>query len=280
MWMTFLFSTYCMWIRSACCRPNCTLQYSTVSVPLTKFYIQYIVFLHRQYLTWNPWTDPMSSSLSMKQASIWQRGEGEAETWLDSGPLLMSCLTRWQCHNLCCYQRPWCSLSPRYTRPYNTQHLLPFLANLRDILFEQQVQELNENPIPTYVIVWDNVRFHRAGQLREWFNIYGQFMNLYLPPYSPFLNLIEEFFSSCRWKVYDRQPYTRVNLLDFACGDIGTRGTRSGLDTAHKRLLAPLPQEGKYCLWCQQSALARPSPKTRRSTLITGLLLWFLNCIL
>lgn len=88
--------------------------------------------------------------------------------------------------------------------PYNTQHLLRFIANPRDILFEQQVQdqqgqeqqgqELNENPIPTYVIVWDNVSFHRAAQVREWFNINGQFMNLYLPPYSPFLNPIEEFF--------------------------------------------------------------------------------------
>lgn len=113
--------------------------------------------------------------------------------------------------------------------PYNTQHLLMFLANLRDILFELQVQdhqgqELNENPIPTYVIVWDNVSFHRAAPVREWFNINEQFMNLYLPPYSPFLNPIEEFFSSWRWKVYDRQPYTRVNLLqamDLACGDIG-----------------------------------------------------------
>ena len=36
------------------------LKYSTVSIRLTKFYIQYNVFLHRQYLTWNPWTDPMS----------------------------------------------------------------------------------------------------------------------------------------------------------------------------------------------------------------------------
>ena len=112
--------------------------------------------------------------------------------------------------------------------PYNTQHLLRFLANLRDILFEQWVQEqqgqeLNENPIPTYVIVLDNVSFHRAALVREWFNINGQFMNLYLPPYSPFLNAIEEFFSSWRWKVYDRQPYTRVNLLqamELACGDI------------------------------------------------------------
>ena len=86
------------------------------------------------------------------------------------------------------------------------------------------IQELNENPIPTYVIVWDNVSFHQAAQVREWFNINGQFMNLYLPPYSPFLKPIEELFSSWRWKVYDRQPYTRINLLqamDLACGDIG-----------------------------------------------------------
>ncbi|XP_031723080.1 uncharacterized protein LOC116394257 [Anarrhichthys ocellatus] len=73
--------------------------------------------------------------------------------------------------------------------PYNTQHLLRFLANLRDILFEQQGQELNENPIPTNVIVLDNVSFHRAAQVRQWFNINGQFMTLYLPPYSPFLRL-------------------------------------------------------------------------------------------
>ena len=84
-------------------------------------------------------------------------------------------------------------------RPYNTQHLLRFLANLREFLFEQQVQEqqgqeLNENPIPTYVIVWDNVSFHRAAQVREWFNINGQFENLYLAPYPHFLNPIEEFF--------------------------------------------------------------------------------------
>jgi len=83
--------------------------------------------------------------------------------------------------------------------PYNTQHLLRFMVNLRDILFQQQGQELNENTIPN------------TNTMIVWFNINGQFMNLYLPPYSPFLNPIEDFFSSWRWKVYDRQPYTRVN---------------------------------------------------------------------
>ena len=35
----------------------------------------------------------------------------------------------------------------------------------------------------------------------------------FLPPYSPFLNPIEEFFSAWRWKVYDRQPHTQMTLL-------------------------------------------------------------------
>ena len=50
-----------------------------------------------------------------------------------------------------------------------------------------------------------------------------QFVVLYLPPYSPFLNPTEEFFSAWRWKVYDRQPYARMPLLqamEDACGDI------------------------------------------------------------
>ena len=74
------------------------------------------------------------------------------------------------------------------------------------------------------MIIWDNVRFHRTNQIREWFTTNSNhFLNVCLPPYSPFLNPIEEFFSSWRWKVYDRQPYTRENLLramELACVDI------------------------------------------------------------
>ena len=61
-------------------------------------------------------------------------------------------------------------------------------------------------------------------KIREWFTTNSNhFLNDCLPPYSPFLNPIEEFFSSWRWKVYDRQPYTRENLLramELACVDI------------------------------------------------------------
>ena len=54
-----------------------------------------------------------------------------------------------------------------------------------------------------------------------------------LPPYSPFLNPIEEFFSAWRWKVYDRQPHARMPLLqamEEACGDIDMGQSRVGYD--------------------------------------------------
>lgn len=108
--------------------------------------------------------------------------------------------------------------------PYNTHQLLIFLNHMRDALLGQQ----DEHPI--YVVVWDNVSFNRALQVREWFNMNQGFINLCLPPYSPFLNPIEEFFSSWRWKVYGRQPYTRVNLLQamgLACGDIGVEACQA-----------------------------------------------------
>ncbi|XP_046733424.1 uncharacterized protein LOC124403737 [Silurus meridionalis] len=89
---------------------------------------------------------------------------------------------------------------------YNTQRLLTFLEELKDILLDRQ----QHHPGPEhqiYVIIWDNVRFHKTNQIREWFTTNSNhFLNVCLPPYSPFLNPIEEFFSSWRWKVYDRQP--------------------------------------------------------------------------
>ncbi len=51
---------------------------------------------------------------------------------------------------------------------YNTQRLLTFLEELKDILLDRQ----QHHPGPAhhiYVIIWDNVRFHRTNQIREWF---------------------------------------------------------------------------------------------------------------
>ncbi|XP_051991322.1 uncharacterized protein LOC127650147 [Xyrauchen texanus] len=127
--------------------------------------------------------------------------------------------------------------------PYNTHQLLISLNHMRDALLGQQ----DEHPI--YVVVWDNVSFYRALQVREWFNMNQGFINLCLPPYSPFLNPIEEFFS-WRWKVYERQPYTRVNLLQamgLACGDIGVEACQAWIRHARGFLPHCLARQNVAC---------------------------------
>ncbi|XP_028649227.2 LOW QUALITY PROTEIN: uncharacterized protein LOC114645554 [Erpetoichthys calabaricus] len=106
--------------------------------------------------------------------------------------------------------------------PYNTELLVTFLDGLWHALLEQRDREQAEHPM--YVIIWDNASSHRGPRIRDWFHNEQHFMNVFLPPYSPFLNPIEEFFSAWRWKVYDRNPYTQENLLqemNGACGEIG-----------------------------------------------------------
>ncbi|XP_058258311.1 uncharacterized protein LOC131361293 [Hemibagrus wyckioides] len=66
-----------------------------------------------------------------------------------------------------------------------------------------------------------HVSFHRSALVQNWFHDHPQFSLQYLPPYSPFLNPIEEFFSAWWWKVYDLQPYVRIPLIpamEEACG--------------------------------------------------------------
>ncbi len=98
--------------------------------------------------------------------------------------------------------------------PYNTERLVTFLDTLyRDL------SQIGDD-LPKYVIVWDNVSFHRSNIIRQWFAAHNRMLMEFLSPYSPFLNPIEEFFSAWRWKVYDRQPHTQMTLLaamDAAC---------------------------------------------------------------
>nr|XP_033957174.1 uncharacterized protein LOC117460062 [Pseudochaenichthys georgianus] len=105
--------------------------------------------------------------------------------------------------------------------PYTTAHMLTFLDRLHHIL--TQADHVHRAEQPRYVVVWDNVSFHRAVLVQNWFVEHQQFCRQYLPPYSPFLNPIEEFFSAWRWKVYDRRPYERMPLLqamEEACDDV------------------------------------------------------------
>ncbi|KAI2649093.1 Insertion element IS630 uncharacterized 39 kDa protein [Labeo rohita] len=91
--------------------------------------------------------------------------------------------------------------------PYNTALILTFLDQLHNITAANQIDHMQ------YIVVWDNVSFHRSALVQNWFQQHPHFTVLYLPPYSPFLNPIEEFFSAWWWKVYDLRLQAEVPLI-------------------------------------------------------------------
>ena len=98
-----------------------------------------------------------------------------------------------------------------------------FLETFYRALIPDDERGLFREDLPKYVVICDNVSFHRSDIIRQWFVTHPRMLIEFLPPYSPFLNPIEEFFSAWRWKVYDCQPHTQMTLLaamDAACEDI------------------------------------------------------------
>ncbi len=129
--------------------------------------------------------------------------------------------------------------------PYNTGHMLTFL----DAIYTMLVPDPGQEPA-RFVVTWDNVSFHQAVLVQNWFATQPQFVVLLLTPYSPFLNPIEEFFSAWRWKVYDRQPYARMALLqamEDACGDIEVASVQGWIRHARSYFPWCLARENVSC---------------------------------
>ncbi|KAM9399517.1 uncharacterized protein ACWYII_031651 isoform 1-T1 [Salvelinus alpinus] len=144
--------------------------------------------------------------------------------------------------------------------PYNTAHIIIFLDTLHNRLIPN-----DQGPEqPRYVIIWDNVSFHRAAVVRNWFTGHPLFISLNLPPYSPFLNPIEEFFSAWRWKVYDRQPHQRIPLLqamEEACGDIDQGSCQAWIRDSRRYFPRCLAQDN---IACDVDEVLWPDPQRRR----------------
>ena len=124
---------------------------------------------------------------------------------------------------------------------YNAAHLIEFL---------NEIELACQGEGVTYVIVWDNVSFHHAEVVQAWFQTHPRFMTLYLPPYSPFLNPIEESFSAWGWKVYDRHPLERATLLqamDDACDDINVDQCQAWIRHAKRFFPRCLNNENIHC---------------------------------
>ncbi|KAL0146999.1 hypothetical protein M9458_057523 [Cirrhinus mrigala] len=143
--------------------------------------------------------------------------------------------------------------------PYNANLILAFLDRLHEI-----VTALNQVDQMRYIVVWDNVSFHRAALVQNWFHDHPEFEVLYLPPYSPFLNPIEEFFSAWRWKVYDLRPYDRLPLIqamEQACDQIEAASVQGWIRHSRRFFQRCLANED---IACDVDEILWPDPARRR----------------
>ncbi|XP_048014158.1 uncharacterized protein LOC125247038 [Megalobrama amblycephala] len=92
--------------------------------------------------------------------------------------------------------------------PYNTAHILTFLDRLHNILIPPERMNDADHQRNRYVVVWDNVSFHRAAQSKTGLLTTQHFSRILF---------------AWRWKVYDRQPFVRMPLvqaMEEACDEI------------------------------------------------------------
>ena len=85
-------------------------------------------------------------------------------------------------------------------------------------LFRAYVEQvLAPTPKPGDVVVMDNLSSHKVAGVREAIRAAGADV-LYLPPYSPDLNPIEQTFSKFKAEVRKRKPRTKTEC-DALCGE-------------------------------------------------------------
>lgn len=103
-------------------------------------------------------------------------------------------------------------------------------------VFEDFIEELLHHcgrfPAPRSVLVMDNASYHRSERIQQMCDAAGVKL-LYLPPYSPRLNLIEEVFAELKafikksWKIYEQNPEPGFGVFLEWCVDVVGRGEES-----------------------------------------------------
>lgn len=90
--------------------------------------------------------------------------------------------------------------------PFNTNFFTNFLIDLFQVLIEKNIHNA--------LLIMDNVGFHKAEIIQNLVRERGHEI-LYLPPYSPFLNPIENMFA--KWKQYirSRAPQSENELINL-----------------------------------------------------------------
>lgn len=130
--------------------------------------------------------------------------------------------------------------------PYNSARLTTFLDELQSTtaVWRQAGCWVNSQH---YAVIWDNVPFHHPSAVRDCFRAHLHMFIEFLPPYSPFLNSIEEFISAWKWKVYDDHLYEQMPLSD-AMTEAYHSIRLPMLDQACPEIFPTLHYQGKYYL--------------------------------
>jgi transposase len=89
--------------------------------------------------------------------------------------------------------------------PYNTEKFVSFITNF--------MQHLTRDGFLNCKIVMDNVAFHKVGSIRNIIEESGHSI-VFLPPYSPFLNPIENVFSKWKSCVIDARVVNERDLIE------------------------------------------------------------------
>src|ERR1700731_4176229 len=92
-----------------------------------------------------------------------------------------------------------------------TEHFLTHISNVMDVL--------DRNNMKGHYLVMDNAPIHTPVKVRELVESRG-YQCLYLPPYSPFLNPIEEFWSKVKAGVRRNALTTSDPLCDSICESV------------------------------------------------------------
>ena len=98
---------------------------------------------------------------------------------------------------------------------------------------------MNRYPGPNSVIVCDNVSFHRSELFRELWKAYGVKI-IYLPPYSPHLNIIELLFNAIKSSLKKYQAFceqdvkaTTIALMEYKLNNINWRSVAREIGYHH-----------------------------------------------
>ncbi len=142
--------------------------------------------------------------------------------------------------------------------PYNTQLLLVFLNTLYGDLIPEQERGLLRPHLPNYVVIWDNISFHRTNIVRDWFAAHERITVEFLPPYSiPKSN--RRVFSEWRWKDH------KIRCLCWMPWMLHVRTSQliiAGDGCVIQGDFSPVHGNGKHQMWCWGKSLAWPTRTT------------------